>query len=85
MAERQIDQDVADDVDLAEVGPDFQRKVGEVTGPRRVTVETADQDLYIAREDLGAGAETFIAAGATIPPELAGLPRRPARGGSRKR
>jgi hypothetical protein len=85
MAEREIDTDVAEGVELAEVGPDFQRKVGEVAGPRRVVVETADHDLYIAREDLGAGSETFIAAGATIPPDLAHLPRRQARAAPRKR
>jgi hypothetical protein len=86
MAERQIDQDVAEGVELAEKGPDYERKVGEpITGVRRSKVEVADQDTHIVREDLGADAVTFIAAGDTIPPELAGLPRRPARGGQRKR
>jgi hypothetical protein len=86
MAEdRNVDQDVADDVEVAEKGPGFERRVGEPVQRRRVEVEVADQDLYIAREDLGAGAETFIAAGATIPPDLAHLPRRQARAASRKR
>jgi hypothetical protein len=83
--DRNVDQDVAADVEVAEKGPEFERKVGEVVGRRRVEVEVADHDLYIAREDLGAGSETFIAAGATIPPDLAHLPRRQARAAPRKR
>ena len=85
MAERQIDQDVAAGVELAEKGPGFERKVGEPAAPRRAAVETADEDLHIVREDLGPDSVTFIAKGATIPPDLAALPRRPARGGPRKR
>jgi hypothetical protein len=46
--------------------------------------ELAAQDLLIERPDLGPGAATFIAKGDPIPPELASLPRRPARAGSRK-
>jgi hypothetical protein len=84
--DRNVDQDVAADVEVAEKGPDYERKVGEpIAGVRRPKVEVADQDLYIAREDLGAGSETFIAAGATIPPELAALPRRHARAAPRKK
>jgi hypothetical protein len=86
MAERSIDQDVPEGVELAEKGPGFERKVGEAAGPRRPPApETADQDLLIERVDLGPDSATFIAKGDPIPPELAGLPRRPARGGSRKR
>jgi hypothetical protein len=87
MAEdRNVDQDVAADVEVAEKGPGFERKVGEpIAGARRAKVEVADHDLYIAREDLGVGSETFIAAGATIPPDLAHLPRRQARAAPRKR
>lgn len=45
--------------------------------------EVAAEDLHIAREDLGADSVTFIAKGDPIPLGLAGLPRRPARGGPR--
>jgi hypothetical protein len=47
--------------------------------------EVADEDVHVERKDLGPDSVTFIAAGDTIPPELATLPRRPARGGTRKR
>jgi hypothetical protein len=84
--DRTVDQDVPEGVELAEKGPDFERKVGEPVAPRRAAApEVADEDTHIVREDLGADAVTFIAKGDAIPPELAGLPRRPARGGSRKR
>jgi hypothetical protein len=86
MAERSIDQDVAEGTELAEKGPEFERRVGEVVDRRRVPVpEVADEDLHVDRKDLGTDSVTFIAKGETIPPELAGLPRRPARGGARKR
>jgi hypothetical protein len=85
MTERAVDTDVPEGVELAEKGPGFERRVGEHVGRRRVVVETADHDLYIAREDLGAGSETFVTAGATIPPDLAHLPRRQARAAPRKR
>jgi hypothetical protein len=86
MAERQVDQDVPEGVELAEKGPEFERKVGEPVERRRAPVpEVADEDTHIVREDLGADSVTFIAKGDPIPPELAGLPRRPARGGARKR
>jgi hypothetical protein len=85
MAEdRNIDQDVADGVELAEVGPDFQRKVGEVVGRRRVEVEVAEHDTHIARDDLPGDSVTFVAAGDPIPPDLAHLPRRRARAAPRK-
>jgi hypothetical protein len=86
MAERKVDQDVAADVELAEKGPDFERKVGDPVAPRRAPApEVADDDVLIERADLGPESSTLIAKGDPIPPELAGLPRRPARGGSRKR
>jgi hypothetical protein len=46
--------------------------------------ERADEDLVVERTDLGPGAGTFIAKGDPIPPELAGLPRRPARSARKK-
>jgi hypothetical protein len=84
--DRTVDRDVAEGVEVAEKGPGFERKVGEpIAGVRRPRVEVADEDTHIVREDLGPGSVTFIAAGDTIPPDLAALPRRPARGGSRRR
>jgi hypothetical protein len=83
--DRTVDQDVAAGVEVAEKGPGFERKVGEPAAPRRAQVEVADEDLHIEREDLGSDSVTFIAKGDTIPPDLAALPRRPARGGPRKR
>jgi hypothetical protein len=87
MAEdRTVDQDVAADVELAEKGPDYERRVGEpITGVQRPKVEVADQDTHIVREDLAGDSVTFVAAGDTIPPDLAHLPRRQARAASRKR
>jgi hypothetical protein len=71
---------------LAEKGPDFERRIGEPAEPRRgAAPEVADEDLYVAREDLGPDSVTFIAKGSPIPPELAGLPRRSARAAPRKR
>jgi hypothetical protein len=88
MADRDLDRDVAADVELAEKGPDFERKVGEPAGVRNRPgrpLELADDDVLIERKDLGPDSATFIAAGSPIPPELASLPRRPARAGTRKR
>jgi hypothetical protein len=89
MTDRPIDADVAPGVELAEKGPDFERRVGESAGVRNrpdpAAVELADEDLVIERADLGPESGTFIAKGDPIPPELASLPRRPARAGSRKR
>ena len=85
---RPIDADVAPGVEVAEKGADFERKVGEPAAVRnRPTTppEVADDDLLIERKDLGDESATFIAKGDHIPPELASLPRRPARAGSRKR
>ena len=86
VTDRIVDQDVAEGVELAEKGPEFERKVGEPVQRRRPPAsEVADEDLHIERADLGEGSVTFMAKGDPIPPELAGLPRRPARGGARKR
>ena len=85
MAERDLDQNVAADVEFAELGPDFQRKVGEPADPRRAAPpELADNDLLIERKDLGDESSTFVAKGDPIPPGLASLPRSPARGAPRK-
>jgi hypothetical protein len=88
MTDRPIDADIAPGVELAEKGPDFERKVGEPASVRNRPTgppEVADDDLLIERKDLGPEAATFIAKGDHIPPGLASLPRRPARAGSRKR
>jgi hypothetical protein len=82
--EGDLDRDVVADVELAEKGPDFERRVGEpIPGMRNRPArppELADEDLLIERKDLGPDSSTFIAAGSPIPAELAGLPRRPAAG-----
>jgi hypothetical protein len=88
LAARPLDADVAPGVEVAEKGPDFERRVGEPAGVRnRPTAppEVADDDLLIERKDLGDEAATYVAKGDPIPPELASLPRRPARAGSRKK
>jgi hypothetical protein len=88
MTDRPLDADVAPGVELAEKGADFERRVGEPAGVRNRPTgppEVADDDLLIERKDLGAEAATFIAKGDHIPPELAALPRRPARVGSRSK
>jgi hypothetical protein len=87
LAARPIDDGVAPGVEYAEIGPDFERKVGEPVGVRNRPgpPEVADDDLFIERKDLGPEAATFIARGDHIPAVLAALPRRPARPGSRKR
>jgi hypothetical protein len=89
LAARPIDADVAPGVELAEKGPDFERKVGVPAGVRNrpdpAAVDVADDDLLVERKDLGPESATFIAKGDRIPPELASLPRRPARAGSRSK
>jgi hypothetical protein len=90
MTERDLDRDVQADVELAEKGPDFERRVGEpIPGVRnRPTTppEVAEEDTLIERKDLGPGSSTFVAAGSPIPAELRELPRRAARPApSRKR
>jgi hypothetical protein len=82
MRDRDLDEDVQADVELAEKGPDFERRLGEVAAVRNRPTdppEVAEHDLLIKREDLGPDSSTFIAAGSPIPPELRALPRRAAR------
>ncbi len=87
MADRELDRNVVADVEFAELGPDFARKVGEPADPRRAPApELADDDLLLGELDKdGHGSQTFIAKGDRIPPELASLPRSPARGAPRKK
>ena len=86
MANRELDRNVVADVEYAELGPTIARKVGEPVEHRRTAPpEVADDDVLIERKDLGDETTTFIAKGDPIPPGLAGLPRRPARGAPRKR
>jgi len=73
---------------IAEKWPDHQRLVGSDPRDEQVTepdVEHADGDVLIEGKDLGPDATTFVADGDPIPPDLAGLPRRGARGAPRKR
>jgi hypothetical protein len=80
MADRDLDANVVADVEYAELGPTIARKVGEPVQHRRSgPPELADDDLLIERKDLGPDSSTRIAKGDPIPPELARLPRRPAR------
>jgi len=90
LAARSIDADVAPGVELAEKGPDFERRVGEPAGVRNrpdpAAADLAEEDVLIGELDKdGHGPQTFVAQGDHIPPELASLPRRPARAGTRKR
>jgi hypothetical protein len=88
MRDRDLDQDVQADVELAEKGPDFERRLGEVAGVRNRPAgppELAEHDLYIERKDLGPESATFVAAGSPIPAELRELPRRAARPAPRKK
>jgi hypothetical protein len=89
MTDRPIDADVAPGVEIAEKGPDFERRVGEPAGVRNrpdpAAADGADEDLHVERKDLGPEAATFIAKGDRIPPELRDLPRRAARAAPRKK
>ena len=90
MAGRDLDRDVHADVELAEKGPDFERKVGEPAGvrnrPAPADVEHADDDIVVGELDKdGHGSGTVIAKGDPIPAELRELPRRAARPAPRKR
>jgi hypothetical protein len=78
---RPLDADVAPGVELAEKGPDFERRVGEPAGvrnrPAPADVEVADDDIVVGELDKdGHGSGTVIARGDSIPAELLGLPRR---------
>jgi hypothetical protein len=89
--DRNLDRDVLADIELAEKGPDFERRIGEPADVRnRPTpgdVELADDDLLLGELDKdGHGPQAFIAKGDPIPPGLRALPRRAAREApSRKR
>jgi hypothetical protein len=90
LAARPLDADVAPGVELAEKGPDFERRVGEPAGvrnrPAPADVEVADDDLLLGELDKdGHGSQVFVAKGNPIPPGLASLPRAPARGAPRKK
>jgi hypothetical protein len=88
MRDRDLDEDVVVDVELAEKGPDFERRIGEVAEVRNRPAgppELAEHDLLIERKDLGPDSSTFIAAGSPIPPELRELPRHAAREAPRKK
>ena len=85
-----VDELAAKGEGIAEIGPDFIRRIGEEAGTRNrpdpAAVEVADDDLLIGEVDKdGHGSRTFIAKGDRIPPELAQLPRVPARAPSRKK
>ena len=89
MRDADLDRDVVDDVELAEKGPDFERRLGEpIAGVRNRPSgppELADEDTLIERRDLGPDSATFVAAGSPIPGELRELPRRAARPAPRKK
>ena len=73
MTDRPIDADVAPGVELAEKGPDFERRVGEPAGVRNRPLgqpepELADDDLVLGELDKdGHGSGTFIAKGGPYP------------------
>jgi hypothetical protein len=89
MTDRPIDVDVDPRVELAEKGPDFERRVGEPAKVRNrpdpAAVDVADEDTLIERKDLGPDSSTLIAKGDPIPAELRDLPRSAARPASRKK
>jgi hypothetical protein len=89
MADQELDRNVVADVEYAELGPDYARKVGEpIAGVRNRPAgppELADDDLLIERKDLGEDSATFVAKGDPIPAELRELPRRAARPAPRKK
>ena len=85
-----VDELVEPGVEIAEKGPDFERRVGEEAGvrnrPAPAEVERADDDVLLGELDKdGHGPRVFIAKGDPIPPGMASLPRSPARAPSRKR
>jgi hypothetical protein len=76
LAARPIDADVAPGVEIAEKGPDFERRVGEAAGvrnrPAPAELELADVDTVVGEvDDNGHGTGTFVAAGDPIPAILA--------------
>jgi hypothetical protein len=89
MTERSLDADVDPRVELADKGPDFERRVGEPAKVRNrpdpAAADVADEDTLIERKDLGPDSSTLIAKGDPIPAELRDLPRSAARPASRKK
>jgi hypothetical protein len=85
-----VDELAAPGAEIAEKGPDFERRIGEPAEirnrPRPAGIELADEDLLLGEvDDKGHGSRTFVAKGDPIPPELAQLPRAPARAPARKK
>jgi hypothetical protein len=90
MTDRPLDADVDPGVEIAEKGPDFERRVGEPAGVRNrpvpAEVERADDNLVLGELDKdGHGSGTFVAKGDPIPAALRALPRRAARPAPRKK
>jgi hypothetical protein len=85
-----VDELAIPGAELAEKGPDFERRIGEAAGVRNRPdpdqVEHADDDLLLGDlDDKGHGSRVVVAKGDPIPPELASLPRTPARGAPPKK
>jgi hypothetical protein len=85
-----VDELAAPGAELAEKGPDFERRIGEAAGirnrPDPADVELAEHDLLVGELDKdGNGSRVVIAKGDPIPPELRALPRRAAREAPPKR
>jgi hypothetical protein len=85
-----VDELAAPGFELAEKGPDFERRIGEPAGirnrPDPAAVEHADDDLLIGELDKdGHGSRVVVAKGDPIPPGLRDLPRRAAREAPRKK
>jgi hypothetical protein len=79
-----VDELAAPGAEIAEKGPDFERRIGEEHGTRNrpdpAAAEVADDDLLVGELDKdGRGSRVVVAKGDPIPPELRGLPRRAAR------
>ena len=79
-----VDELAAPGAELAEKGPDLERRIGEEAGvrdrPDPAAAELAEDDLLVGELDKdGNGSRVVIAKGDPIPPELRTLPRRAAR------
>jgi hypothetical protein len=84
-----VDELAAPGAEIAEKGPDFERRIGEEAGVRNrpdpAEVERADDDVLLGELDKdGHGSRTFVAKGDPIPPGQRALPRRAAREAPRK-
>jgi hypothetical protein len=71
--DRDLDVNVVADVEFAELGPDFARRVGEPAGVRNrpdpAAADVADDDLLLGElDDKGHGSRVFVAKGDRIPP-----------------